>query len=121
MKDLDHNVTSSFATTLAASPWLRQYAADSAERAAGDAAWDVFTPAWDAHLRLYPRKLEGWARVERAAALASAYWELIGHLSERAYSPGQAWRTYSIEEAREKRRHVRREYLRQAWRRYSPE
>ena len=121
MKDLDHNVTSAFATTLAASPWLRQYAADSAERAAGDAAWDVFTPAWDAHLRLYPRKLEGWARVERAAALASAYWELIGHLSERAYSPGQAWRTYSIEEAREKRRHVRREYLRQAWRRYSPE
>ena len=124
MQDPDHNVTSAFATTLAASPWLRQYAADSAERAAGDAAWEVFTPAWDAHLRLYPRKLEGWARVERAAALASAYWELIGHLSifeyaESAYS--QAWRKYSIKEAREKRRHVRREYLRQAWRRYSPE
>ena len=126
MQDPDHNVTSAFASTLAASPWLRQYAADSAERAAGDAAWDVFTPAWDAHLRLYPRKLEGWARVERAAALASAYWELIGHLSifeyaESAYSPGQAWRKYSIAEAREKRKHVRREYLRQAWRMYSPE
>ena len=128
MQDPDHNATTlaAFATTLAASPWLRQYAADSAERAAADAAWDVFTPAWDAHLCLYPRKLEGWARVERAAALASAYWELIGHLgifeyAGPAYSPGQAWRQYTIEEARRKRRHARREHLRQARRMYSPE
>ena len=78
MQDPDHNnVTSDFATALAASPWLREYAADSAERAASDAAWDVFTPAWDAHLRLYPRKRTGWARVERAAELSRAYWELV--------------------------------------------
>ena len=97
MQDPDHNnVTSDFATALAASPWLREYAADSAERAASDAAWDVFTPAWDAHLRLYPRKLRGWARVERAAALASAYWELIGHAAA------------GVEEGREKRRRGKR-------------
>ena len=39
MQDPDHNATTlaAFATTLEASPWLRQYAADSAERAAADA------------------------------------------------------------------------------------
>ena len=95
MQGPDHNVTSDFATALAASPWLRQYATDSAERAAADAAREVFTPAWDAHLRLYPRKLTGWARIERAVALASAYWELIGHA------------VAGVEETREKRRRGR--------------
>ena len=74
----DINMTSAFASALAASPDLRQYAAKSAERAAAELRNSADArPGWDAHLRLYPRKRTGWARVERAAELSRAYWELV--------------------------------------------
>ena len=85
MQQPEVNMTSAFATALAASPWLRQYAA---ERAAADLrnAPDA-RPVWDAHLRLYPQKRTGWARVERAAGLVSAYWELVFALNSSGRPP----------------------------------
>ena len=69
-------MTSAFAAALAASPWLQQYAAERAAaelRNSPDAR-----PGWDSHLRLYPKgKRTGRERVERAAKLVSAYWELL--------------------------------------------
>jgi hypothetical protein len=80
------NMTSAFATELAASPLLRLYVADSAKGAAASKLRNRHdrAPEWDAHLRLYPRKLTGWAKVERAAAVASAYWELWSDAAAQA-------------------------------------
>ena len=69
------NVPSAFATTLQTSPLLRQYSRDAAARPTAQ------SDAWDAHLRLYPHKLSGWARVERFVDLVVAYWDLIGQAS----------------------------------------
>jgi len=76
MSDLSVNgteeVNSAFASALATSPLLRRYASDPASRA------EDRPRKWDDQFRLYPERRTGWARVERAVALAEAYWELIG-------------------------------------------